>query len=218
MGAGAHWAVDFCSRFQGRRSLEDFCRKFHGGESGAPAVIPYTFEDVVASLQDVVDHDWRSFLKERVEGVASAPPFEGLERSGWRLAWAGEPSPLQRSYEKEKGVTDLTASIGIEVEKDGTIRDVIPGKAADRAGIGPGMKLVAVESRRYSVEVLRDAVAASRAATRGLELLVENGEYFKTYALDYHDGAKYPRLERIPSRGDLLSAIIKPATWSPKEK
>ncbi len=38
---------------QGRRSLDDFCRVFHGGPSGPPEVKPYTFEDLVAALRQV---------------------------------------------------------------------------------------------------------------------------------------------------------------------
>jgi hypothetical protein len=55
-------------------------------------------------------------------------------------------------------------------------------------------------------------VAATRTASGPLELLIENGEYFRTYALEYHEGARYPRLERIPSKRDLLEFIIKPAS------
>jgi predicted metalloprotease with PDZ domain len=196
----------------GRNSLEDFCRRFHGGAGSTPAVIPYTFEEVVDSLYAVVAHDWRSFFNERVMAVAPAPPLAGLERAGWRLVGSETPSPVQRAYEKEGDFIDLTASIGLTIEKDGAIRDIIPGKAADRAGVGPGMKLVAVNSRRYSADVLREAVAATRTASGPLELLIENGEYFRTCALEYHEGARYPRLERIPAKRDLLELIIKPAS------
>ena len=35
----------------GERSLNDFCKRFHGGESGPPKVVPYTFEDVVRDAE-----------------------------------------------------------------------------------------------------------------------------------------------------------------------
>jgi hypothetical protein len=41
-------------------------------------------------------------------------------------------------------------------------------------------------------------------------LLVENGDVFKTCHLDYHEGERYPDLERDPAKPDLLSEIIKP--------
>ncbi|HZI93273.1 MAG TPA: M61 family peptidase [Patescibacteria group bacterium] len=196
---------------QGRKSLDDFCRRFHGGASGPPSVIPYTFDDIVENLNAVAPYDWRGFLNVRINQVAPVPPLNGIERSGWRLVYADTPSPLQKSLEKQKELTDMSASIGILVKKDGTLSDIVPGKPADLAGAGPGMKLVAVNGRRYSADVLREAVAASRSGSGPLELLVENGEYFRTLSLAYHDGARYPRLERIPSKPDLLSQIIRPS-------
>jgi predicted metalloprotease with PDZ domain len=166
----------------------------------------------VRSLNEVLPYDWRSFLDARVNALAPAPPLDGIERGGWRLAYGPAPSTLQKAYEAQEKRTDMSASIGLTIEKDGSIRDIVPGGPADRAGIGPGMSLVAVNARRYSVDVLRDAVAATKGSSAPLELLMENGEYFRSFALDYHEGAKYPRLERVPGRDDLLSAIIKPAS------
>jgi len=40
---------------RGQRSLNDFCPLFHGGESGPPKVVPYTFDDVVLALLEEAD-------------------------------------------------------------------------------------------------------------------------------------------------------------------
>ena len=191
----------------GRKSLTDFCRRFHGGESGAPQVRPYTFEDVVATLNEVLPYDWTTFLRQRVESTSPYPPLEGLTRSGWRLTFADKPSELQKAYEASRKEVDVTSSLGLTLREDGSIKDIVPGKPAYRAGMGPGMKLVAVNGRRYSKERLREAIAANAGSTQPLELLVENGDYIKTYKVDYKDGEKYPRLERIPGTKDLLSQI-----------
>jgi predicted metalloprotease with PDZ domain len=154
-----------------------------------------THRFVVASLQDVVDHDWRSFLKERVEGVASAPPLEGLERSGWRLAWASEPPPLQRSYEKEKGVTDLTASIGIEVEKDGTIRGGRLAALLHRSPARRGGRVAGGNERPRAADGKRRVLQDLRARLpRRCEV---------------------PATGTDPRAGGPAAAIVKPATWSP---
>jgi predicted metalloprotease with PDZ domain len=197
----------------GAKSLEDFLHAFHGGASGAPQVVPYTLDDVVAGMNRVLPYNWAAFFRERVESTSPRLPLAGLERSGWRLTFADAPSPLQKAYEKNDKETDLTASLGIVVAKGGTIKDVIPGKPAHRAGVGPGMKVLAVNGRRWSedwpAENLRTAVAATKKSTRPLELLLENGEFIRAYRLDYHGGEKYPRLERIPGEEDLLSGILK---------
>ena len=72
------------------------------------------------------------------------------------------------------------------------------------------MKLVAVNGRKFSKEVLGDALRAGKNSSAPLELLVENTEYYKTYKLDYHDGEKFPHLVRDETKPDLLSDIIKP--------
>ena len=92
---------------------------------------------------------------------------------------------------------------------DGAISDTTEGMPAAKAGIGPGMKLVAVNGRHFSPEVLRDAIKAAKNSTAPLDLLIENTDYYKTYKLDYHAGEQYPHLVRDESKPDLLSEILK---------
>ena len=99
---------------------------------------------------------------------------------------------------------------------DGYITDVIPGSPADKAGLGAAMKLVAVNGRRWTPEILRAAVKSAATNTAPVELLVENADYFKTCQLDYHEGEKYPQLERDPAKKDLLGEILKPMTPEPR--
>jgi len=92
---------------------------------------------------------------------------------------------------------------------DGGVKDAIYDMPAAKAGISPGMKIIAVNGRRFSADVLRDALRAGKTSSGPLELLVENTEYYKTYSLDYHGGEKYPHLVRDESKPDLLGEIIK---------
>ena len=80
---------------------------------------------------------------------------------------------------------------------------------AAKAGIGPGMKIVAVNGRRFSADILHDAIKGAKGGNQPIELLVENTDYFKTYKLDYHEGEKYPRLVRDESKPDLMADILK---------
>ena len=98
-------------------------------------------------------------------------------------------------------------SIGLNLREDGIISDTIEGMPAALAGIGPGMKLIAVNGHQYSPDVLRDALKAGKSSTAPLELLVENTDYYKTYKLDYHGGERYPHLVRDDSKPDLLTEI-----------
>jgi predicted metalloprotease with PDZ domain len=198
---------------RGRKSLENFLHAFHGAPDSPPRVVPYTFDDLVQAMNQVLPYDWATFFRERVEKAGTWPPTAGLERSGWRLGYADAPTALQKAYQKRYKEIDLSASLGLVVGKDGSIKDVIPGKAADRAGAGPGMKILAVNGRRWSAdapeEILRAAVAATKGSSKPLELILENGEYLITCRPEYHDGEKYPRLERVQGREDLLATILK---------
>ena len=69
------------------------------------------------------------------------------------------------------------------------------------------MRLVAVNGRRYSEKVLRDAIREAKSGSEPIDLLVENVEMFKTCRVDYHAGERYPHLERDAAKPDLLSQI-----------
>ena len=109
----------------------------------------------------------------------------------------------------------MNYSLGISLTSEGGIGDVIPGSPADAAGFGPAMKLIAVNGRAWSAKVLRDAVKSATTNSAPLELLVSFNDFYKTYSLDYHDGEKYPILQRDPAKPDYLDDILKPLTPEP---
>lgn len=193
---------------RGSKSLDDFCHLFLGGESGPPELRTYTFDDVVSTLNQVAPYDWRGFWTERLTNHGPGAPLVGLEASGWRLIYEESRSDLQKASDEHDGL-DAAYSIGLLLREDGVIRDTIEGMVAAKAGIGPGMKVIAVNGRRFSGQSLRDALKEGKTGSAPLELLVENSDYFHTYKLDYHGGEKYPRLVRDESKADVLSDIIK---------
>jgi predicted metalloprotease with PDZ domain len=197
---------------QGKKSIEDFCRKFHGGESGPPKVVPYKLEDVVAALNEVAPNDWRGLFQKRVYSTNPRAPFEGILASGWRVTYTNVQPAMLKSKEASEKLTDLSFSIGLTVKEDGYIEDVVPGLPAAVAGIAPTMKLMAVNGRHWTAERLRAALKDAVNSSEPIELLVENEEYYVTCKLDYHGGEKYPQLERDDSKPDLLGKILKPLT------
>jgi len=193
----------------GQKSLNDFCRVFHGGESGPPKVVPYTFDDVVRGLNQVAPYDWAGLLNERVHSTAAHAPLGGIERGGWRLIYNDKPNVFGQTAEGLDGFVDATYSLGFVASKSGELVDVIYGSPAFVAGIGPEMKLVAINGRAWSKDVLLDALRDSKTSSQPIELLVENTKFFKTYAIPYHDGIRYPHLERSDAP-DVLTGIIEP--------
>ncbi len=194
----------------GRRSLNDFCRKFHGGESGPPKVVPYTFDDVVRTLNEVAPYDWAGLLRERVAAASKHAPLGGIESGGWKLVYNDKPNLFTQAEEKLAKFGDFSYSMGFTASEDGKLDDVIVGSPAYQSGLGPGMKLVAVNGRKWSPAVLHAALKAAQGSGQPIELLVENAQFFKTYSVAYHDGERNPHLERVAERPDILGDILKP--------
>ena len=195
---------------RGAKSIEDFVRAFHGAPTTGPMVKSYTFDDVVAALAAIVPYDWRAHLRSRLDSTDSQAPLGGVEASGWRLAWSETPNGTEHAAEaKGKGFA-LTYSLGLAFGDDGAIADVVAGSPADKAGLCPGMKIVAVAGRRTTRERLNEALADAKGSGRPIELLVENGDYFTPCRIDYRGGARHPHLERDAGRPDLLAQIISP--------
>lgn len=196
----------------GQRSLDDFCRSFYGGESGPPKVVPYTFADIVAGLNAVAPYDWAALLRDRAGATSTHAPLGGIERGGWKLVYNDRPNLYTQAEQKLTKSANFAYSLGFTVGQDGRMADVIAGSPAYQAGLGPGMRLVAVNGRKWSPAVLYAALKVAQGSAQPIELLVENAQFFKNYTIPYHDGVKNPHLERIADQPDLLSDTLKPLT------
>ena len=196
---------------KGQKSLNDFCRAFHGlGGDTPPKVVPYTFDDIVKSLNDVTPYDWKKFLRDRLDSYGPGAPLGGVTNGGWKLVYDENPSDFTKAMEKVRNAVDARFSIGLSLDDKGGVRDVIVDSPAWKAGISPGTTLIAVNGRKFNPDILRDALKEGKASGKNLELLIMNGDYYKTFTLNYHDGEKYAHLVRDESKPDVLSDIIKP--------
>src|ERR1700694_3113007 len=135
---------------KGAKSLDDFCKLFYGEPSGPPVVKTYTFDDVVSALNQVAPYDWRGFWTERLSNHGPRAPVGGIEESGCKLEYDEYPSELDRAGDHEGKTINAHYSVGLVAGNDGVIRDTVEGMTAAKAGIGPGMKIVAVNGRRVS--------------------------------------------------------------------
>jgi len=193
---------------KGSKSLDDFCRAFHGGPGGAPALKAYNFDDVVAALNAVQPYEWAGFLNQRIHSTDAHAPLGGIEQGGWKLVYDGTRSEFWKAVESDHKEVDLSYSIGLRVKEDGAIADVTYQGPAQKAGVAPAVKLIAVNGRQFTPTVLREAVAKTASDPKPLELLVKNGEYYETRRVEYRGGEKYPHLVRDDGAKDLLSDII----------
>jgi predicted metalloprotease with PDZ domain len=195
----------------GAKSLDDFCRLFYGPPSTSPKVVPYDFNDIVKALNAVMPYDWRDFWTLRLNRVRSEAPLEGLTASGWHLTFTAEPTAVEKGESALMKNTDLSYSLGFLLKNEGAvISTVVPGTPADAAGIAPDSNLIAIDDRKYSKEVLADALKAGGTEPRTIRLLIEKDDTFKTVELLYAGHERHPHLERDTSVPDLLTAILSP--------
>lgn len=193
----------------GKLSLDDFCKRLHGGGDTGPMVKPYTFDDVVNTLNDVMPYDWRSFLNARINAVNPHAPIAGITDGGWKLVYTDKPNTEIRIGDHTRKSVDFSYSLGLLLKDDGSVMDVNPNLAAFKAGVAPGMKILSVNGRTWSTEVLHEAIASAKNSTAPIELVVENGSFNETYRVNYHDGERYPHLERDNTKPDVLGEVIK---------
>ncbi|MGC1546926.1 MAG: M61 family peptidase [Rhodanobacter sp.] len=191
-----------------KRTIDDFGKAFFGVNNGAWDVDTYTFDDVVKTLNTIAPFDWAPYLRTRLDG--HGPWIGGIASHGWKLVYTDKPSAAVKAMEAHRHFADLTYSLGVSVGKGGAISDVLWDGPAFKAGLSPGMTIIAVNGHDYSDDDLKDAVTASaKDKSQPVELLVKNFDEYKTLRIDYHDGLKYPHIERDTSKPDTLSQLLK---------
>jgi predicted metalloprotease with PDZ domain len=197
----------------GAKSLDDFCKLFYGPPSTAPQVVPYTFDDVLKALNSVLPYDWRTFWTERLNRVQADAPLQGLNTAGWRLRFDSEESEEEKGDDASRKRSNFLFSLGFSLVEDGAmVAALVPGSPADLAGISPDSHLIAVNGRKYSKEVLQDALKSGGTDERSIKLLVQKDDSFLTLDSRYAGHARFPHLERDTTLADTLSAILSSRT------
>ncbi len=201
------------SRSHGKRSLDNFASSFFGPPSleaaAEPRPVPYTFDDVVRALNALEPYDWAAFLRQRLQALAPAPPAPGLEAAGWRVIYTSEMNEASKDAEANTGLVDLRYSIGLVINQEDEIVDVLPGSPAAQAGLAPEWKIAAVNNYVYSPDGLRGAISAAATQDAPIVLMVLRNGYYSNYTVKYTGGLRYPHLERIAATPDILDDIAR---------
>lgn len=198
------------SRSEGRVSLDDFARRFCAGQSGAPQVRPYAEQDIYDTLAALAPGDWRPFVRRHLDQTGTMALLGALDRTGWKLGYTTDHNAALLTDDRRRQTTNRLASIGIMLDPENRILDLIEDRAAARAGAGPGMRLIAVNGQRYTSGVLDDAIVEAQRSHQPILLLVEKDDYYRTLSVEYYDGPRYPHLIRIEGRTDGLAGIVAP--------
>jgi len=205
-----------------KKSLDDFEKIFlaKGGNTG-PMIVTYNFDELVQDLNEVAPYDWATFLHDRVDKIHPHADIDGIERGGYKVVYKDKPSPSERTMaaaggRRGGGGIDCWYSIGMRVNGEGNIFDALWNGPADKAGLAPGQKIIAVNGQIYSPERLRDAIRDAKGNTEPIKLIVQADTYVRDAKIDYHDGERYPILERVEGTPDYLDDITKPLTTPEK--
>jgi predicted metalloprotease with PDZ domain len=204
-----------------KNSLDDFEKVFlgKGGDTG-PDIVTYDREELIRDLNQVVAYDWAKFLHERIDLVHTRADVEGIERGGYRLVYRDKPNKSERTMASaegpERGGLDCWYSLGLFVSGDGRIGDVRWNGPGDKAQLAPGYKILAVDGNIFSNESLKAAIVAAKGTTEPIKLIVQADTFVSAFTIDYHDGERYPTLERIDGTPAYLDDISAPRTTPEK--
>jgi predicted metalloprotease with PDZ domain len=197
-------------RSKGTHSLDTFAPGFFGPPDGSMSVKPYTYEELVTALNQEAPFDWDGLLQGNLLSTRPAPVSPGLEAAGWTLVYDDQPNSAVVDAENVSRQIDLSTSIGLILEADGTIIDLAPDSAAGRAGLAPATKLMGVNHRVFSGDLLRQAIVDAEKTRQPIDLLTLTNGYYADLLVDYHGGLHSPHLSRIAARPDLLKTILQP--------
>jgi predicted metalloprotease with PDZ domain len=200
-----------------QRSIDDFARRFFGADNGSFVTHTYTFNDLVAALNAVQPCDWASFLRNWLDGTGQQVPLlSGIDASGWRLVYTDRPSRYQKAHEdvgegelSRQGVNAMF-SVGLFLNRQGRVEDVLWNGPAFTAGLAPGMTLLSIDGRAYSTQVLREEIARARKTREPLRINATEDGVTQLFAIHYGGGLKFPHLVQVPGATDYLQQILAP--------
>jgi predicted metalloprotease with PDZ domain len=193
-----------------QRSLDDFARAFFGIGDGNAGTVTYSFADIVSALNRIEPYDWAGFLRQRLDTAAKPTLLDGLRAAGYQLVYTDVPGAFLEKRDGQYKRDSFHYSLGLSIDReDGSIRYVKWGSPAFKSSLIPGTKIVAVNGMAYKAEELKRAVTVAQTGRDAIELIVREGDRYRTVRLDYHDGLRYPHLKRDGQPRARLDDILK---------
>jgi len=199
-----------------KKSLTDFLHIFlgKGGDTG-PLIVPYDRKELIHDLNEVLPYDWATFLHDRIDLPTPHTDLDGIARGGYKLVYTDKPNPTDRMLagafaRRGGGGVNVWYSLGMRITGDGTVNEVKYDGVADKAALTPGEKLVGVNGEVFSPDSLRQAIDDAKGNATPIHLIVQDGTALSVIDLNYHDGERYPTLQRIDGTTDYLDEITKP--------
>jgi predicted metalloprotease with PDZ domain len=193
----------------GKKSLDDYTKVFAGGVS-SPKVVTYNRADIERYLNAVVPYDWHGFFQKYVYSIATLPPTDMIGRAGYKIVWNDTPNKYVAAAEKQFKAVFSWDDVGVNLDSEGAVQDVRENSPAWNAGVGMGMKIVAVDDRVFTPAIWHAAVKASTSTNKPMHLTIDQNDFYSTIDVNYHGGPRYIHLVRVPGTVDMLTDIMRP--------
>ena len=101
-------------------------------------------------------------------------------------------------------------SLGMTIAAEGKLSDVLWEGPAYKVGQTVGTQIIAVNGIALDADQLKRAIKDANKTKAAIELLVKNGDRYRTVKIDYHDRLRYPHLEREGRAAASLDQILTP--------
>lgn len=192
----------------GKKSLDTFLHAFTEPAVTGPITKTYTRADVEKLLSSVVPYDWHAFFQRYVYEVSTHPPSGDLARAGWRLVYNSKPNTFIQAGEALSHSVNYWYSLGVNITDKGDVEDVRENSPAWKAGLSPGVKVLAVNGQAWAPSVLAYAVKTAQHSSTNIAFIADNNGGVGTYTMSYHGGQRFPHLVRIAGKPDMLAKIM----------
>jgi predicted metalloprotease with PDZ domain len=163
--------LEIRARTHGQKSLDDLMRLLYHRFFDAPATsyyLPgkgYTEADILAAASEVAGSDMSDFFQQYVSGTAAIPYDQFLNEAGLQLQVDTLPG------------TSPTLGVRVEkVDQGEKVLQVWPGSAADKAGIGSGDIIQAVDEQSLEESSLADRLKEYAAGGTVILTVLRHGE------------------------------------------
>ncbi|MGH9622026.1 MAG: PDZ domain-containing protein, partial [Bryobacteraceae bacterium] len=158
------------------------------------------------------------FFHQRLTSLSPHAPLDGITNGGYRVEYTSQPNRFIKAEESRVDGVNAWYSLGFRMGRDHKVTDVLVGSPADKAGMAPGMRIVAVDGRAVDDDLLHAAIADTAKNRKSVNFIVKNAGYFRVLSMAYQGGEKYPHLVREANKPDLLDNILKPLAKHPAAK
>ncbi|HEY1730082.1 MAG TPA: hypothetical protein VGG22_17060 [Candidatus Baltobacteraceae bacterium] len=198
-------------RSHGTRSIDTFLHRYTLPAVTGPIVKTYTRAEIEALLNDVEPYDWHAFFQRHVYTATATPPEDELARAGWKLVWNQTPNPyLVFDDVADRDGLNAWFSLGFNTDSKNVVLDVREGSPAWDAGLVPKATILAIDGFAVDKARLEYSLKTMQHTNAPIVLLEQRAGMFQVLTLNYHDGLRFPHLERISGTTDMLSAIAAP--------